>query len=102
MPTQKKPADQIQEEVERSRTRKKDKLIDVLGSSPESKRARVTFLLPAVLDRNIELFCLQRGLRKSDVAESAFIDYLTEAGMRDPASDRSEELERIINKGKIN
>jgi hypothetical protein len=103
VPTQKKPADQA-DEAKRPRADKKSsqKLIDVLGSSPESKRARVTFLMPSVLDRNLEMFCLSRGLKKSDVAELAFIKYLTDAGMSDPAKDRSEGLDDLVTKGKIN
>ena len=45
---------------------------------------RTTFLIPDVLDRNVEIFGAMNGLKKSDVVRSALSEYLMKHGL-DPS-----------------
>jgi hypothetical protein len=85
----------------RTEKRAPDSLIDVLGDSADSRRARVTFLLPEALDRNLEMYCISFGKKKSDVAQQAFVQYLENEGVADPGTDQSEAVQQAL-KGKAN
>ncbi|MGA2134403.1 MAG: hypothetical protein ABSH50_19090 [Bryobacteraceae bacterium] len=77
------------------------KPVDVLADSPESRRARVTFLLPEALDRNLEMYCISFGKKKSDVAQKAFVEFLKKEGIAAPGTDQSEAVQLAL-KGKAN
>ncbi len=40
-------------------------------------RRRVTFAIPEILDRALELYCTGTGKKKNEVAAAAFADYLS-------------------------
>lgn len=57
------------------------------GKSPRNSEAKVqkvnrSFLIPHVLDKNLEAFCTQQGLSKCAVLQRALQEYLERQGMQ--------------------
>jgi hypothetical protein len=69
---------------------------NVLGSSLESKRARVTLILSQALDQNMELLCLVRGEKKADVVQSAIREYLLKHGVANPDLDPKAKVAGLL------
>jgi hypothetical protein len=76
--------------------KKKELPANVLGSSLESKRARVTLIINRALDQNVELLCLVRGEKKADVVQNAIRDYLLKNGVANPDLDQKKNVEGLL------
>ena len=77
---------------------KKKEVPDVLGSSLESKRARVTLIINRALDQNVELLCLVKGEKKVDVVQDAIREYLKKNGVANPDLDQTKNVEGLLSK----
>jgi hypothetical protein len=75
---------------------KKEVPIDVLDTTLESKRARVTLILSQAIDRNIELLAMIKGEKKTEIVQNALRDYLKKRGVKDPDLDPHHDVRELL------
>ena len=52
------------------------------GSAQAPKTIRTTVILPFVLDRNLEVYCLRNGHMKTEILTAALSEFLRKRGVR--------------------
>jgi 6-phosphogluconolactonase/glucosamine-6-phosphate isomerase/deaminase len=77
---------------------RQETLLNVNGTSLESKRARVTLILSQALDQNVELLCMVRGDRKADVVQNALRESLIKTGVANPDLDHKQNVAGLLKK----